>query len=198
MPTVNNIRKLAASIARSDPRPADMQAWQRDHPDRWMSARVYYSLLYSVAHIFSPEVAVELGTDHGFGAWHLAAGNPDGTVIAVDLTIERVEVRPNNVVQIVGDTTDEEIVEAVKVAALHRHFEIVFFDSTHSEAHASKEFELYDPLCAPGAIQFFDDITESTEMRMFWDALPGPKEELPGMHTQWGKRNPGFGVRVKP
>lgn len=193
-----DLRKLAGSVARSDPRPPDMQAWQRDHPDRWIAARIYYRFLYAVAHIFKPQVMVELGTDHGFGAWHLAAGNPEGIVIAVDLTLERVEVRPNNVVHVVGDSSSEEILEEVKVAALYRPFDLVFFDSTHSEKHTSREFELYDPLCRSGAFQFFDDVTESADIKRFWDTLPGPKTELNNLHTKWGKRDPGFGARIKP
>ena len=52
--------------------------------------------------------------------------------------------------------------------------------------------------CAKGAIQLFDDVEESKDMRSFWNELPEPKMLLNELHPQWGRRVPGFGVRIKP
>ena len=193
--TLDDLKKLARSILRTDPRPLFMQQWQNNHTDRWIPPRHYYKFMYALASIYKLRVMVELGTDCGFGAWHLAEGNPDGIVIAVDKTLERVENKPNNVHHIEADTLDG---KPDVIGKARNPLNLVFFDSTHSKDHAMREFNAYDPYCAKGAIQLFDDVEESKDMRSFWNELPEPKMLLNELHPQWGRRVPGFGVRIKP
>lgn len=194
--TLDDLKKLARSILRTDPRPEFMQHWQNNHKDRWIPPRHYYKFMYALASIYKLQVMVELGTDCGFGAWHLAEGNPDGIVIAVDKTLERVEKKPDNIIYIEGDTVDA--CSDVITKANGKLFDLIFFDSTHNSEHAMNEFLEYDPQCANGAIQLFDDAMESRDMRSFWGELPGPKLFLNELHPQWARRVPGFGVRIKP
>jgi cephalosporin hydroxylase len=195
---VEDVRTLSESVLRNDPRPIEMQAWQREHPKRWIPARRYYSLMYALARVYEPEVMVELGTDHGYGAWHLAAGNPNGLVVAVDVTFDRLEreLIPDNVELVRMDS--RAAVGEVRRLADGRPVGLVFFDSTHNREHASEELRLYDPMCDRGAIQLFDDVTESVDMRRFWKGVPEPKLLLPKMHPRWNSKVPGFGVRVRP
>lgn len=195
--TINNIEHLAKSILTNDPRPIFMQEWQRDHKDKWIAARHYYKFLYTIAKVYPSEIMVELGTDKGYGAWHMAEGNSKGLVVAVDITLDRLEVKPKNVYHVCSDTVES--MESVRQLIDNRLVDIILFDSTHSDKHASKEFELFDPICCSGCIQLFDDITESADMMNFWNSLPGSKALLNELHPTWGgRRTPGFGIRVKP
>lgn len=193
--TVDDLKRLAQSVLRDDPRPAYMQEWQNNHTDRWIPPRHYYKFMYALAHTYELQVMVELGTDCGFGAWHLAEGNPNGLVIAVDQTLERVEVH-THAHWIKSDT--RQAINLVKDSSKDKPIDLIFFDSTHSSEHAMHEFTVYDPECVTGAIQLFDDVMESEDMRRFWDALPEPKMLLNELHPKWGHNLPGFGVRIKP
>jgi predicted O-methyltransferase YrrM len=196
--TVQDIRDLAASVLVDDPRPDSMQEWQRQHPDPWIAARRYYRFLYEYARQYRPRVMVELGTDHGYGAWHMAAGNPDGLVIAVDLTHEHVEeiTRLPNILAVTGDAT--KAVSAVRDAASGRTIDLLVVDDAHEPGHARREVDLYTPLCSFVAVQCFDDIEYPRSMRRFWADLDGEKLYLPELHPCWrdGSRRPGFGVRI--
>jgi len=193
---IAEVVSLASAVAAVDPRPDDMQTWQAGHADKWIHARHYYRLLYAYAHHARPAVMVELGTDYGYGAWHLACGNPDGQVIAVDVDLSRVEKSGTNMVFWQADSLEAaEQVTAIAGGPI----DLLIVDSLHTHEHAAAEFKLYDRLCAPGALQCFDDILYPREMRDFWDNLPGPKEKLTHLHPTWSHSGPpGFGVRVKP
>lgn len=194
--TIKELQTLAHKVVKADPRPPNMIQWQRTHPDKWIGARFYYRLMFILAELLKPPVMVELGTDKGYGAWHFAAGNPDGRVIAVDLTLERLEIEPDGVTFVTANTLD--VANGVEGLSFGDPIGLILFDSTHTKEHAEKEFSLYDRLCAPNAVQLFDDVMESRSMQEFWSSLPEPKILLEELHPRWGHLMPGFGARIKP
>ncbi len=189
---------LVSRCATSDPRPADMQEWQATHPNPWIHGRLYYRLLYEWARVYKPAVMVELGTDHGYGAWHMARGNPGALVIAVDVTLERVEplLMLGNIAFLPIDTLDPNVSAAVRKAG---PVGLIHFDDAHESRHLAAEFEAFDPLCGAGALQCFDDIAESADMRRAWEAIPEPKMQARALHALRPNGRPaGYGVRLKP
>jgi len=190
--------KFSESVLAEDPRPDDLRAWERDHPDTWIRQRPYYRFLYGYAKQVRPAIMVELGSDHGYGAWHMARGNQAGKVVAVDVTFDRFEPMCllANVSRVQGDSV---LMARALIDALDGPIGLLMVDSEHTHKHAAAEFKAYDKACAPGALQVFDDINHPAEMRAFWADLPGPKAELNALHpNKLSGEVVGLGVRVKP
>ena len=193
IPTIGDMKQIADSVIKIDPRPECMRRWQCEHSAKWIQARLYYRFLYALAQKYKPQIMIELGTDRGYGAWHLAEGNPDGLVIAIDVELGAVvNTHIMNVRHIENDTI--QAIDKVTQLIGDKQIGLIFFDSTHTKAHVQKEYQAYTPLCEKGAIQLFDDILESAEMYEFWDELPEPKLLLRNLHPKWGKREPGLAV----
>jgi len=151
----------------------------------------YYRFLFLVAQEFRPKIMVELGVNFGEGSANLAAGNPDGIVIAVDARFENLKHEQIgkilNIEMIAGETLSA-------VGQVHQHGapNLVFFDSDHEEQYVHQEFKAYDPICALGAIQIFDDLNYHGVRPVWEHDVDGLKFEHPGLHGE-----AGIGIRVK-
>jgi len=144
----------------------------------------YYRLFYRMAQQLKPEFVVELGSWRGDASAHFALGNPDATVIAVDIhkdsdfagmtkLQEAVNLLPN-MTWIQAWSWDA--VETVKL--LDTRIDILFIDAWHDYKYAKLEWDLYSPLLADVALVICDDITAGYNfegMGKFWDELPGNK-----------------------
>jgi predicted O-methyltransferase YrrM len=197
---MKEIAALAEAVLENDPRPKDMRDWQADPTQsKCIGARAYYRFLYEYARRFRPRIMVELGTDCGYGAWHLARGNPDGTVIAVDLTFERLNIPPGKPLPIIlveGDSLES--CQRVVEAAAHAPIDMILFDTADDHEHVGRELAAYRELCMPGTLMMFDDIGHR-KMTPLWDKIPEPKLRMDRLHPAWRRgAAPGFALSVLP
>ena len=151
---------------------------------------VYYRYLFEFARKFRPGISLEIGTCEGKSAAHLAAGNPEGVVVTLDIKPEAKRLADAlllpNLVAIVGDS----------IALLDRlkwipSLDVLFVDGDHTFRNAYGEYVAYRPHVHDGGLVFFDDIAISDGMRRVWESVPDPKESLPNLHYT------GFGVAKK-
>src|SRR3990172_8513005 len=84
--TLSDIRKLVDESLLEVP---TGNAWLDSRYDEQVSivghTNPYYRLFYRIAQQLKPEFVVELGSWRGDASAHFAVGNPDSTVIAVDI-----------------------------------------------------------------------------------------------------------------
>lgn len=144
----------------------------------------YYRLFYRIAQQLKPEFVVELGSWRGDASAHFALGNPDATVIAVDIhkdsdfagmakLQEAVNLLPN-MTWIQAWSWDA--VETVKV--IDKKIDIIYVDAWHDYKYVKREWDLYSPLLSDPALVICDDITAGYNfegMIDFWDELPYEK-----------------------
>lgn len=160
--------------------------------DIWVVGDAYHKFFYFLTLAVQPRLVVELGTLHGRSAVHLAAGAPNAKVIGIDWDLpalpysEKLSAYPNLEIW-QGDTT----AFGQRTADLGLLIDVLFIDSTHEAAHATKEFDIYWPLVKPGGILLVDDIYLG-DMRSFWDTVPEPKFVDETLHGALG-----FGVCLK-
>lgn len=156
-------------------------------------ACLYYRLLYRLARLARPEVMVELGVCTGRGTAHLAAGCPDGLVIAVDPE-EHGALRPNaldrypNIRFCKARSDDHALLASVADGSVG----LCFVDSVHAVDYALREVALWTPkMKKGGGVFLFDDLEWDEGMRGLLARLPFvDKGDLPGMHVK------GFGYAV--
>jgi predicted O-methyltransferase YrrM len=157
-------------------------------------ANPYYAFLYHLSKEMGPMAKIlEIGTDKGDGAAHLAAGRADSLVWTVDIAssdviYQHLEPFPNATF-LHRNVNDMEFPPVVKALG---PFDILFEDGEHSGAQVAGEWQHYVPSVRHGGVIVMDDINLPTGIRDFWDAIPWPKIELSHLH------NTGFGVVVKP
>ncbi len=161
----------------------------------------YYGFLYHVAKEMGPAYILEIGTDKGDSACHMAASRADTKIITVDqaespVIKERIQPFPNiafvhdNVNRIPG--LPEDLGEWINAFSPNNGFDIFFEDGEHSGGQVSGEWAHYVPLVRSGGLIIMDDISLPTGIREFWDNIAWPKIELPHLHDT------GFGVVIKP
>lgn len=140
----------------------------------------YYRLFYRIAQMLKPEFVVELGSWRGDASAHFALGNPDSTVIAIDIhkdndvagmakLQEAVNLLPN-LTWLQAWSWDA--VETIK--AIDKKIDILFIDAWHDYKYVKREWELYSPLLADVALVICDDITAGYNfegMIDFWNEL---------------------------
>lgn len=141
---------------------------------------VYYRLFYHLAKLSKPAFVVELGTWRGFASAHFAAGNPDGTVIAVDIHKDD-KFAQQRVMQICNDIPNMNYInewtwDAVpSVKAFGLPIDILFIDAWHNYEYAMREWKLYEPLLAKDALVICDDIFDDgismVGMVKFWQEV---------------------------
>lgn len=144
---------------------------------------VMQELLWKV----QPDLVVETGIAHG-GSLVFSASILElmgkGKVIGVD-----IEIRPHNrsaieahplkhrIELIEGSSIDPQTFARVKEAAAGSKRAVVFLDSNHTEAHVSKELELYGSLVGPGSYLVAHDGAQG----WVWD-IPRAKPEWKDDH----------------
>lgn len=161
--------------------------------DAWLDARFvddmqiightqpYYRLFWLIARAFKPKFTVELGTYRAVAAGHLAVGNPDGVVYAIDWHRDSVDKAHqvcaiamgehySNLSYLNGCSWDDDILRQVAEMA---PIDILFIDAWHWYEHAIHEWNLYSPLLADEALIICDDIRDApgatVDMIKFWD-----------------------------
>lgn len=180
--TLEDLEALARRAPVSDP--------NLHNPD----SNPFYHFLYHVTNFYRPKSVLEIGTDKGDSACHLAAGCAESQIVTVDQAtsptiFDRIKPWPNvtflhfNVNDVVGCP-----------AALQgwAPFDIFYEDGEHSGGQVSGEWAHYVPLVRPGGLIIMDDINLPTGIRAFWDAIGWPKAEFPWLHDT------GYGVVLKP
>jgi predicted O-methyltransferase YrrM len=140
----------------------------------------YYRHIYLVAKEFKPEFSVELGTYRGVWSGHVAIGNPDGHVYAIDWHRDAVDKKHqkkaiamgehySNMDYINGCSWDDAVV--ARVAAMSP-IDILFIDAWHWYCHAIREWYLYSPMLSDEALVICDDISDNpgstVDMVKFW------------------------------
>lgn len=183
--TLDDIRKLVAESLKEAP---------TGNP--WLDARYdeqvgiightnpYYRLFYLIAQTLKPEFVVELGSWRGDASAHFSLGNPNSTVIAVDIhrdndiagmakLQEAVNLLPN-LTWLQAWSWDA--IDTIRV--IDAKIDILFIDAWHDYQYAKREWDLYSPLLASPALVICDDITTNFNfegMIRFWEELPGEK-----------------------
>lgn len=150
----------------------------------------YYRFFYEVTRTIRPKVCFEIGTCEGKSAAHLAAGNPAGLIVTLDIrTSARQSVdalRLPNIVSLLCDS-----IEATRQLRYLPEIDILFIDGDHRLEQSYREYLAYRPFVRNGGLIFFDDISINDEMKVMWNAIADPKCALPRLHYT------GFGVAVK-
>lgn len=151
---------------------------------------LYYRFFYELSQRLAGARLLEIGTDRGVSAAHLAAhlqnhvttvdNNPQATANARGLGLPNVEA-------IHADST----VACGQLGSEGRLFDVAFVDGLHTFNQAYGEYLLCRALVKDGGFIFFDDIhldMHTREMDVFWDHVIDPKLDLSHLHVT------GFGV----
>ena len=175
--------------------------------DTWLDARYledipiiahtnpYYKLFNLIAKRYRPAFTVELGAYRGTGGAHFAAGNPNGTVLTIDIHREdkvaqvksqEADAQYPNLTYINAWTLDA--VPAVK--AWDRQIDVLFIDAWHHYKHAMDDWNAYEPLLASPSLVICDDIFDAQgatiDMVKFWTEISEPYESMlltePALH----------------
>ena len=153
---------------------------------------VYYRFLFHLARIQKPALMVELGVCEGRSTAHMAAGHPEGKVIAVDPEVHGALQgncldRYDNVDFRQCRSDDEHLLASVG----DRTVGLLFVDSIHTLPHVLTELRLWLPKMRPLAPIIFDDLDYFWSMAYLLDILPlQHKGRLEGLHLH------GFGYAL--
>jgi predicted O-methyltransferase YrrM len=135
----------------------------------------YGMVLYNLAHYFSPQNIIELGTCLGLGTAYLASANPSASVITIegstalaDLAGQNFnETGLKNIVQLIGNF-DEKLPEVLtNLAAVG----MAFIDGNHRYEPTLRYFNQLMAKAQEGTILVFDDIYWSPEMTEAWQVV---------------------------
>lgn len=141
-----------------------------------MDLWVYQEIL----HELKPDLVVETGTAQGGSALFLASMFDligKGEVVSID--VEKNERRPQHrrIQYLLGSSTSDEIVTAVKKIAAGKPTVLVILDSDHSQAHVFQELMIYSPLVPTGSYVIVED-TNVNGHPVFPEHGPGPMEAV--------------------
>lgn len=175
-----------------------LKVWSREaiqanpYPSRLFPPSPYYRFLKVLAKELQPSLSVVLGVCGGGCCLHLAAGNPQGVVVGVDLEYDHPEQLAHikqhcpNFVFWQGDS----VKSAQEIYQKFGPVGILFVDTVHITQRTIDEFEAWKPYLSDNCVVAFDDL-KRIEMNGFWDWLPENKLRLDDLHpTSEG----GFGV----
>ncbi len=182
---LSDLKQLASELPRLfDDRPL----WLKEMPYASQPGSDYYRWLWELGKRFHPERVLEIGIDKGASTLTLAASNPTGTVVSMDINPGACEnartIARHHEIKNLGILHQD----SLKVVAFERPFDLLFLDSWHSFDQVYREYESYRPLVRPGGIILFDDIRYSKEMEVAWDYIADPKMDLSELHHS------GFGA----
>jgi predicted O-methyltransferase YrrM len=193
---VSEILERLEAISRTladtpDPRPE----WLREAEDEAPGDALYYRFLYQLAAECAPGNMLEIGTRNGASAVQLAAGNPRGRVITVDIMdfagekvsefgCENLRFVKGHSLKVIGAVRDE-----------MPSIDLLYIDAMHNCEPAAAEYLVYGALLAPEGVVLFDDIHINYGMNLLWESLRAPKVELNHLHRTCGA---GFGAALGP
>lgn len=186
--TLDEIRSLSERLAGlPDGRPA----WLKAMPYAMETPSHYYRLLFEFSRQWKPGLVVEIGIDKAGSTMSLAASNPEGKVISIDidegacLNAKRIasEHGLSNLTVVHSDS-----IQALQSLRSGPRIDMLFIDGAHDFVHSYSEYQNYRKIMSHDGIIFFDDIHEGKQMEASWDLVLDPKVELPKAHAT------GFGV----
>lgn len=133
-----------------------VQVW-KPATDLW----IYQELIAEI----KPDLIIETGTAFGGSALYmrdiLDKEYPEGKIISIDISYEVLDEKAKvpGIEFYLGGSTEKETLTHVKahIAAYDCKRVMVILDSDHSEAHVSKELDLYSPLVTVGSILVIED-----------------------------------------
>jgi len=176
------------------------------HPlDDWLAninrdAVPYRRFLYLICQEYGITTALELGVHTARSTCFLAAGVSEmaiGVEIApkwdvIKANIAKLPEEHRDKLHIVKGDSAEGLTQALVTQLLAgRPLELLYIDSLHRAAQATREWELYGPLLAPTALVVMDDCKDPAEMAdVFW-SLPGVQVEMDALHTVSGRYGEG-------
>lgn len=168
MKPINDAKQFVADLVEYA-----LSATSSGHPfldDRWLIdgnrnecyRRPYYRLCQEMVRRLQPKLVVELGIDEGDCCGHSASGDPNATVLGVDIhkdwesPSERcrlVERQFPNFKYLRGWTW-----EKVGEVKSYGPIDILFIDSWHEYDYFARDWNDYAPLCAAHNIVMVDDL----------------------------------------
>lgn len=112
-----------------------------------------------------PELIIETGTLRGGSAVFLSdinrLMNPNGHVVTIDINPNNLDPKAleSDVDFWTGSSIDALVIERLKTLILKRDYQtvMVILDSNHTEAHVTKELELYSPIVTIGMPLIVED-----------------------------------------
>ena len=133
-----------------------VQVW-KPATDLW----IYQELITEI----KPDLIIETGTAFGGSALYmrdiLDREYPEGRIITIDISHEILNEKAKvpGIEFYLGGSTEESTLIYVKalIAAHNCKRVMVILDSDHSEAHVTKEIDLYTPLISIGSILVIED-----------------------------------------
>ena len=183
--TLDDIQKLATESLNEVP---TGNAWLDARYDEQVGiighTNPYYRLFYRIAQQLKPEFVVELGSWRGDSSAHFALGNPEATVIAIDIHKDSDFAGMAKLQEAVNLLPNMTWIQAWSwdavgaISAVDKPIDILFIDAWHDYKYAKLEWDLYSPLLASPSLVICDDITSDylfEGMGKFWDELPGEK-----------------------
>ena len=124
----------------------------------------YYGFLYLLAAELRPNLMVELGTELGRAAFAMKLGCPDAEMLTFELGTEPPDTYMNYLasvkvrVHMGTDSLDWGLTRWGR-RDLFGKIDLILFDTTHDYDQVMREWYLFRPLLAPGAVAVFDDYT---------------------------------------
>lgn len=179
---------------REDKRPR----WLRAMPGAEDPKSPYYRLLYELAARLRPATFLEVGTQAGTSACHVAAASPGTRVVTLDVDVRSAEgvaalARERalrNLEAVHADSTRREGLEA---ALRLGRLSLLFVDGDHSYEALRSDLATFAPLLEPGGLALVDDVELLDGTRAAWAEFKaahlGAALDLPAAHTYGG-----FGV----
>lgn len=141
----------------------------------WQNVLDLWTIQETIAEV-RPDLLIECGTNRGGSSLffaHLMDLMNRGSVITIDVVKLHEHLHPR-ITHMLGSSTAPEIVEQVhsRVASSSGPI-LVILDSDHSQAHVTKELEIYAPFVTPGSYCLVQDGVIDT-LPMMAGARPGP------------------------
>jgi len=164
-----------------------------DHPLGWMNTTVaYYPLfIYLFAKIHQSKEILEIGTDHGYSSYYLAAiaEENEGTYYGIDIEQAMLD-RTGKMLDeadlpyklILADTKKLEKIDFAE------RIDLAFLDGEHTTEAVEHEIELIYPLL-PGngwGYIFIHDIVDGGNANVWLKLQGDPRFEKLGMHPNYG------------
>ena len=147
-------------------------------------------------HDVKPSLIIECGTNRGGSAYFYAQlfdlMGTDGRVVSVDIETLH-ELSHPRVTYLIGSSVSDEIAGQIRAMAEAATGPVlVILDSDHSEAHVTKELEIYAPMTTVGSYCLVQDGIID-ELFMFRKGRPGP---LPALDKYLAK-HPEFEIDLE-
>lgn len=132
---------------------------------------IYYRFIYHLMRRMRPKLVVELGVCTGRCTAHMAAAEPECTVLAVDPAPQRsaldVARKFKNIDLVMLESTSPLVLAMV----IDKSVDICFVDTVHTREQVMAEFFAWKPKMKPGGVMLFDDISENSSMVEAWSEL---------------------------